>query len=64
LEGFLDGPTTSGDGNQLHQGGPAAGVTQVVGQVGGIGQAASEIRDSHASNWPREWAWRLKGIEG
>ena len=39
LESFLDGPTGSGDSDQFSQAGADRCVTQVVGQVGGVGAA-------------------------
>jgi hypothetical protein len=41
LEGFLDGPTGSGDCDQFRKGRAGRGVAQAVGQVGRIGKAAA-----------------------
>ena len=42
LESFLDGPAGTGDADQFAQRGGLGAVTQVVGQVTRIGQAASD----------------------
>ncbi len=41
LEGFFDGGAGSGDSDQFGQAGAGRCVAQVVGQVGGIGNAAA-----------------------
>lgn len=42
LEGLLDGPAGAGDSDQFTERGAFGTVAQVVGQVVGIGQAASD----------------------